>query len=141
MPAISRSELEREPDGLLKETTDCWMSLGHWTCQTTGGRGQVPPNQTPPALREEALQKPMYLGLHMTSSQQCDGHDARICRSMPKLLSAERGTLFDSTGIQCWEGQMAESMGPSSPQLADIPMQACHSLLWSCSRSFLGTFV
>ena len=68
MPAISRSELEREPDGLSKEMTDCQMLSGHWTRQTMGGRGQAPPNQTPPAPREEASQKPMYPGSHMTSS-------------------------------------------------------------------------
>ena len=68
MPAISRSELERELDGLSKEMTDCQMSSGHWTCQTVGGMGQVPPNQTPPAPREEALQKLMYPDSHATSS-------------------------------------------------------------------------
>ena len=107
MPAISRSELERELDGLSKEMTDCWMSSGHWTHQTMGGRGHAPVNQTPPAPRVEASQKPRYPGSWMTSSQQCDGHDARMQRRMPKSLRVECSTLFESTGIQCREGQKA----------------------------------
>ena len=99
MPAISRSELEREPDGLAKEMTDCRMSSGHWIRQTVGGRGQAPPNQTPLAPREEASQKLMYPGSRMISSRQCDGHDARLRRSMPKSLRAEHSALFDLTGI------------------------------------------
>ena len=141
MLAISRSELEREPDGLSKEMTDCRMSSGHWMCQTVGGMEQAPPNQTPPAPREEASQKPMYQDLCTTSSQQCDGRDVRIHRSMPKLLSAEHSALFDVTGIQCWEGRRAALMGPSRPRLAGIPMHVCHSFPCSCLRSFLGTFV
>ena len=56
------------------------------------------------------------------------------------MLRAEHSALFDSMGIQCWEGQRAMSMGMSSPRLASIPMQACHSLPCSCLRSFQETF-
>ena len=141
MPAISRSELERGPYGLSKDTTDWRMLSGHWTHQMMGGRGRAPVNHTPPALREEASQKQMYPGSRMMSSRQWDGHDVRMCRRMPKLLRAERGALFDSTGIQCQEVQRAASMDPSRPRLAGIPMQACCSLPCSRSRSFRGTFV
>ena len=103
MPAISRSELEREPDGLSKDTTEWQMSSGHCTCQMMGGRGQAPVNQMPPALREEASQKPMYPGSHTISSQQWDRCETRMWRRMLKLLSAEHSALFDAMGIQCQE--------------------------------------
>ena len=104
MPAISRSELEREPDGLSKEMMDCQMSSGHWIRQTVGGRGQAPLNQIPLVPREEVSQKPMYLGSCTISSQQCDGRDARIHRRMLKSLRVEHSTLFDLMGIQCQGG-------------------------------------
>ena len=59
MPAILRSELEIEPDGLLKDMMDWQMSSGHCMCQIMGDRGQTPVNQMLPTLREEVLQKPM----------------------------------------------------------------------------------
>ena len=141
MSAILRSELESEPDGLSKDMMEWRMSSGHCTRQMTGGRGQVPANQMPPALREEASQKPMYPGSHTISSQQWDGHEARMQRRMPKSLSVEHHALLDTMEVHCQEVRRAASMGPSSPRLASILMHAYWSLPWSHSISFWGTFV
>ena len=141
MPAILRSELESGLDGLSKDMTEWQMSLGHCTCQMMGGRGQAPANQTPPAPREEASQKPMYPGSWSISSQQWDGCEAWMQRRMLKLLSMEHSALLDAMVIHCLEVRRAMLMGPSSPRPAGILMHACQSLPWSHSRSFLGTFV
>ena len=140
MPAISKSKLEMEPDGFWKETRAVHILVGHGMHQTTGCKTSVPPNQMPPAPKEDASQKLMYPGLLAMSSQQWDRREATMQRRMPKSLKAEHSALLDWIGSQCLVVLSVASMGPTRPPLAGIPMQVCCSLPWRHSRSLWGTF-
>ena len=82
----------------------------------------------------------MYPGLLAMSSQQWDRREATMWRRMSKSLKAEHSALLVWIGSQCLVVRSAASMGPRRPRPADMPMQACHSLPWRCSRSLWGTF-
>ena len=140
MPASSKSEFEMEPDGFWKDTRAVRILGGHGAHQMTGCKASVPPNQTPPAPKEDASQKPMYPGLFVMSLQQWEGCEATMWRRMPKSLMAEHSALLDWIGNQCLVVHRAASMGPRRPRPAGMPMQVCHSLPWRHSWSLQGAF-
>ena len=73
--------------------------------------------------------------------QQCDGQEAMICIRNPKSWSVAHRALLFFIESQCFVVYRVALIGPRSPWLAGIPMNACHSLPWRHLRSLCGTFV
>ena len=112
------------PDGFWKEMRALQMGRGQGMHQTVGCNGHAPANHTLLALSVEASQNPMYLGVLVTSSWQCNGQDVMMHRRMPKSCRAECEAELDWIGSHYLSVHRAASTGPRRPWPAGIPMHA-----------------